>query len=999
MARRQPTAEPITEPIAAPAAPGTNDASTAIRKARTRVDGRAGTESDGDIDADTARSGDDDADLVASVRTLLAPDGWEFHTRADRCRVLPPHHVDRAQGWQLHLSATAGSAPTVLARVLPVLRSYAVAFTFAASTAAVRRLTGRDCESAAFGKILTIYPNDDAQAPTLAAELHARTKGLAGPRLLSGRPYRRDSLVHYRFGGFHDAFRLDDDGVRRFVVSAPGGGTVEDRRESGGAAPDWAPSPFDAGATTTETGTGAQPRTGAPLGGRFVVRRTLRRSPRGGVQLAYDQETGAEVILKHARMHVDADLGRDARDRLRHEAAMLGLLAGEAAVPRVLAVFSYDDDLFLAEELLPGQGLRPWVRASAGGAEPIRTEHVLLLARRLVALVAGVHAAGVVLRDLDPSAVLVAPNGALSLVSLEAAATGGQQAPPCAGTSGYRAPERRDQRHHVAARFSEDLWSLGALLFLLVTGSDPVLPDDEPADDRPIRDRLAAWLAAVAVDNEAARLLAAPILGLLATVPDLRWSLARVEKYLAVHTDLSDTGAQGRGGRASAGRRGTGAETERGGASGRGGAERRAGSRPGGNTGAAGVPVPSAERLLADGLDHLLATMSPVRRDSDADRLWPTSAFGARTDPGNVQHGAAGVLGVLLEALDHAAPPDREPLRAAIRRTATWLAGYRPAREPGHALPGLYFGRAGTAWALAEAGGVLEDADLVARAVDMLWSLPTTWPNADVAHGLAGAGLAHLRVAWQTGDPRLLDRAQEYANAVAAAAVDGDHGPLWPVPSDARSRLAGACHYGFAHGVAGIGYFLLAAGMATDQESYVKIALDAGHTLCRSATTDSNGAAWWPIGPKDRTRMPHWCSGSSGIGTFLLRLYAATDEPAIGAYAGAAAVAVHRSRWHSSPSACHGLAGDGQYLVDVAQVLGTDIYRTWARDLVEAMAVRHCRRAGKLLVPDETGRAVVADYQTGLAGVVSFLLRLRHDGPRPWMVDEWLEQAPADPDS
>ena len=281
----------------------------------------------------------------------------------------------------------------------------------------------------------------------------------------------------------------------------------------------------------------------------------------------------------------------------------------------------------------------------------------------------------------------------------------------------------------------------------------------------------------------------------------------------------------------------------------------------------------------------------------------------------------------------------------------------------------------------------------------MLWSLPTTWPNADVAHGLAGAGLAHLRVAWQTGDPRLLDRAQEYADAVAAAAVDGDHGPLWPVPSDARSRLAGACHYGFAHGVAGIGYFLLAAGMATDQESYVKIALDAGHTLCRSATTDSNGAAWWPIGPKDRTRMPHWCSGSSGIGTFLLRLYAATDEPAIGAYAGAAAVAVHRSRWHSSPSACHGLAGDGQYLVDVAQVLGTDIYRTWARDLVEAMAVRHCRRAGKLLVPDETGRAVVADYQTGLAGVVSFLLRLRHDGPRPWMVDEWLEQAPADPDS
>jgi hypothetical protein len=38
-------------------------------------------------------------------------------------------------------------------------------------------------------------------------------------------------------------------------------------------------------------------------------------------------------------------------------------------------------------------------------------------------------------------------------------------------------------------------------------------------------------------------------------------------------------------------------------------------------------------------------------------------------------------------------------------------------------------------------------------------------------------------------------------------------------------------------------------------------------------------------------------------------------------------------------------------------------------------------------VPDESGHEVSAGYGTGLSGVLSFLLRLRHGGPRPWMVD------------
>ncbi len=44
-------------------------------------------------------------------------------------------------------------------------------------------------------------------------------------------------------------------------------------------------------------------------------------------------------------------------------------------------------------------------------------------------------------------------------------------------------------------------------------------------------------------------------------------------------------------------------------------------------------------------------------------------------------------------------------------------------------------------------------------------------------------------------------------------------------------------------------------------------------------------------------------------------------------------------------------------------------------------------RDGLLVVPDENLTDVTVGWNTGLAGVLDFLHRLRHGGPRPWMAD------------
>ena len=400
----------------------------------------------------------------------------------------------------------------------------------------------------------------------------------------------------------------------------------------------------------------------------------------------------------------------------------------------------------------------------------------------------------------------------------------------------------------------------------------------------------------------------------------------------------------------------------------------------------------AVQAVIADGLDHLVSTMRP-----DADWLWQTDGFGASTDPLNVQYGAAGVLAVLARAAQHghAGAADALPV------VTGWMRE-RLDRVP-RLLPGLYFGRAGTAWALREAADAVSDPELAGRAEEFGLRLPIRWRQPDICHGVAGVGLAQLRL-WQlSGRSEFLDRARQCADQLADAACQTEDGVFWPVPGDLDSALAGAWHFGFAHGVAGVGAFLLAAGQACGEPRYLELADAAGRTLADAAIVDeTTGAATWrtdrnqPASASDM--MLHWCNGASGVGTFLVRLAAAQrDQAAAERYrelVHGAALAVHRARFVSSPAACHGLAGNGQFLLDVV----ADAARAASspRPPSTGGGPRTSPRSwwpappgvgGRLLIPDETGMRISAGYGTGMAGPLDFLLRLSRGGGRPWMVD------------
>jgi hypothetical protein len=919
---------------------------------------------------------DDSALLRDIARAGLARAGagdWSLESGPFWCTATPPAHVPRTQGWKLHVSSTQLSAPLILSRAVDILGREQCAFKFAATLDRLAVLLSNQCARGGGGKFITVYPDDDAQLRRLAGALDEATDGLPGPIVLSDRPWRPGSRVSYRFGVFRSPRVLTDGGVFESMLTAPSGEHEVDRREPWFSPPDWVTMPAPESPSTVDSD-------GAVLiGGRFEVRGAIRHSYRGGVFLAVDRDSGAEVVLKQARPHVLGGLtGADARDALRHEARMLDELAPLGVAPHGLGLFEQQENLFLAEERVPGVALRDWVArrvtGSWRGAGAPRGAAVPL-ARRLVELVAAVHARGLVLRDLNPNNVMITPRRRVRLVDLEHAVALGARV-PTAYTRGYASPEQlASPWYGPAPAASSDLYSLGATLAYLFSGLEICASGP---------DRVGELLESAGSSMPALRRVTPLLSGLLQESPHQRWSLERAQDFLrhvpalprqsTVDTDRSNGGIRV--------------------------TVRPATDDP--DTVRPAVSEPGIDGLVVDGVRFLLESMTP-----DGATLWPGGAAGAVVDPCAVQFGAAGPLAVLTRA---ARTVDVPGLRAGLVTAARWVS--ERAEDIPRFLPGLYFGRTGTAWALYDAGMALEDSELADWALALARRTPVVSAHPDVTHGIAGAGMAYLHLAAATGEAEWSDRARTVADGLLAGAGEDKGRLVWPIPDTVDSGLAGQTYYGFAHGVAGIGNYLLACARATGRSDYLDTAVRSGETLLAVSDVDG-GAAWWPTGPGPDPafgeRRRHWCNGSAGVGAFLTRLAAAVSgqvspvaggggrwraEPACGGgdggqrfadLADAAARAVHRDAWYSGAAYCHGLPSDGDLLLDLADLTGERRYRDRAAELATILYRRHTVHNGLTVGTD--GPEVTAAFGTGVAGVLAFLLRLRDRGARMWMCE------------
>jgi serine/threonine protein kinase len=614
--------------------------------------------------------------------------------------------------------------------------------------------------------------------------------------------------------------------------------------------------------------------------------------------------------------------GQDSQTLLRAEAEALDILYQHGVCPRRVDLFTGGDSLFLVEEALPGRTLADWVnhRIMPGSRlnDALPIQDVLPLAAQIVDVVGKVHAAGLRFGDLAPNNLMVCEDGSVRCIDLEGVGRFGAPVAPI-GTRGYFSPEFKAWAiEQIDPGVVGDLYALGAVLFFLVTGADPVLLDD---DDNTREDRLSRLFDLLGSGSAAAHVLRPVISGLMADDPAVRWPLDRVRAQLA----------------------GVAAPVA---------SRTRDGSSP------------SPHALLADLVEQLAETAIDEANTA------------ATSDPRTVYAGAAGLLAVLARI---------DPRSAAVDALVSRIYADPPS---GPVLPGLYTGVAGIAWAGFDAARLRgEDPS---RALALARQIPTAWHVPDVCHGLAGAGLAFAHL-WQNGaGEECRNRVADCADNLTRSVVDTKYGLMWPFPPDADTVLAGRANYGFAHGVAGIGTFLLAATSVTGDSRYRDLAVRAGQTLAANVQGDE-AAAWWYADPDEQeggdypVSAAHWCNGASGIGTFLLRLGRATNDPTWIALARRAATTVRMEARGASVCYCHGLAGNADFLLDMADSLGDEEYRTWAEESAHLIAAPAARRNGKFVIADDTKTAVTSGFATGTAGTAVFLHRLVHGGGRWWM--------------
>ena len=86
--------------------------------------------------------------------------------------------------------------------------------------------------------------------------------------------------------------------------------------------------------------------------------------------------------------------------------------------------------------------------------------------------------------------------------------------------------------------------------------------------------------------------------------------------------------------------------------------------------------------------------------------------------------------------------------------------------------------------------------------------------------------------------------------------------------------------------------------------------------------------------------------------------------------------------WTSSNCYCHGLAGDGDYLLDLTQMNNDRQAYSWASEIVEMLWAPRIYVQDNPLLADETGQALTGGYGAGLTGCLAFLNRFKDGGTR-----------------
>jgi serine/threonine protein kinase len=218
---------------------------------------------------------------------------------------------------------------------------------------------------------------------------------------------------------------------------------------------------------------------GQTLGGRYQLETLLGQGGMSAVYRATDPNLRRTVAVKLIHTHLAAD--PEFVRRFEEEAAAVARLRH----PNIIQVYDFNHDgdvYYMVLEFVPGETLQDKLRALNSQQKLLPFAETINVTISLCEAVQYAHNQGMIHRDLKPANVMITPKNEAILMDFGIAKIiGGENLTATGamiGTVAYMAPEQiRGQRPDHRA----DIYSLGVMLFEMVSGRRPFEGDSAPS--------------------------------------------------------------------------------------------------------------------------------------------------------------------------------------------------------------------------------------------------------------------------------------------------------------------------------------------------------------------------------------------------------------------------------------------------------------------------------------------------------------------------------------
>jgi serine/threonine protein kinase len=384
----------------------------------------------------------DDTHSRVSVSHRPIPTGWQRSERYIWVGLRPLGVELPAQGWKIHISCTPDNAEDVLGIAWDFCLKNKVAFKFIRSSEMLVLNNAKDASRASSGKVITLYPVNEAQLEFILTELGSSLEGYEGPYILSDLRWGSGPL-YVRYGGFLERYHRNEKGDPVPAIEGPDGELVPDVRSPVFRVPPWAEIPDFLAAQIADRANGdAVDEADFP----YRIEKALHFSNGGGVYLAENPSTGQRVVVREARPLAGLDSnGADAVTRLRRERIVLERLTGVEFAPNFVDYFTYWEHHFLVEEYVEGKILQqciverhPLILHQPSESEFAEyTEWALKILDQVEQALDALHRRGILYGDLHWHNVLVKPDGGVVLVDFEVATYLDEGSSPGLGAHGF----------------------------------------------------------------------------------------------------------------------------------------------------------------------------------------------------------------------------------------------------------------------------------------------------------------------------------------------------------------------------------------------------------------------------------------------------------------------------------------------------------------------------------------------------------------------------------